>query len=95
MATAALAGLTVALVWRFLSPRIGSIGQGTMSFGPRRTKAVADKDTIVTFGDVACCDEAKYELQEMVTFQKNPGRYQSVGTTIPKGILLVGPEVRG
>ena len=83
------------LLWRFLSRRIGSIGQGLMSFGSSKAKVVADKDTGVTFNDVAGCDEAKYELQEVVTFLKNPDRYKSLGATIPKGILLVGPPGTG
>jgi cell division protease FtsH len=83
------------LLWRFLSRRLGSIGQGLMSFGSSKAKVVADKDTGVTFNDVAGCDEAKYELQEVVTFLKNPDRYKSLGATIPKGILLVGPPGTG
>ena len=83
------------LLWRFLSRRIGSLGQGIMSFGSSRAKVVADKETGVTFSDVAGCDEAKFELQEVVTFLKDPVRYQALGATIPKGILLVGPPGTG
>jgi cell division protease FtsH len=83
------------LLWRFLARRIGSMGQGIMSFGSSKAKVVADKDTGVTFNDVAGCDEAKFELQEVVTFLKNPDRYKSLGATIPKGILLVGPPGTG
>jgi cell division protease FtsH len=85
----------VVLIWRFLSRRMRGLGQGLMSFGASRAKLVAEKDTQVTFNDVAGCDEAKYELQEVVTFLKNPGRYKSLGATIPKGILLVGPPGTG
>jgi len=83
------------LLWRFLSRRIGSIGQGIMSFGASKAKVVADKDTGVTFNDVAGCEEAKYELQEVVTFLKSPDRYKALGAAIPKGILLVGPPGTG
>jgi cell division protease FtsH len=83
------------LLWRFLSRRMGSIGQGIMSFGSSKAKVMADKDTGVTFNDVAGCDEAKYELQEVITFLKNPDRYKSLGAAIPKGILLVGPPGTG
>ncbi len=83
------------LLWRFLSRRMGSIGQGIMSFGSSKAKVMADKDTGVTFDDVAGCDEAKYELQEVVTFLKTPDRYKALGAAIPKGILLVGPPGTG
>jgi cell division protease FtsH len=83
------------LLWRFLSRRIGSIGQGIMSFGSSKAKVVADKDTGVTFNDVAGCEEAKFELQEVITFLKDPDRYKSLGAAIPKGILLVGPPGTG
>ena len=64
------------LLWRFLARRVGSIGQGIMSIGSSRARVVAENDTGVTFNDVAGCDEAKYELQEVVTFLKNPDRYK-------------------
>jgi cell division protease FtsH len=83
------------LVWRFLFRRMGNLGQSMMSFGSSKAKLVADKDTGVTFGDVAGCDEAKYELQEVVSFLKQPGRYEALGAKIPKGILLVGPPGTG
>ena len=83
------------LLWRFLARRMGSFGQGIMSFGASKAKVVADKDTGVTFNDVAGCDEAKYELQEVVTFLKNPGKYEALGAAIPKGILLIGPPGTG
>lgn len=83
------------LLWRFLAHRMGNIGQGIMSFGSSKAKVMADKNTGVTFRDVAGCDEAKYELQEVVTFLENPERYRSLGAAIPKGILLVGPPGTG
>jgi cell division protease FtsH len=83
------------LMWRFLARRMGNIGQGLMSFGSSRAKVVPDTDTGITFDDVAGCDEAKYELQEVVTFLKNPERYKALGAAIPKGILLIGPPGTG
>ena len=58
-------------------------------------KVVADEHTGVTFNDVAGCEEAKYELQEVVMFLKSLDRYKSLGAAIPKGILLVGPPGTG
>ena len=83
------------LLWRLFARRMGNIGQGLMSIGSSRAKVVADKDTGVTFNDVAGCDEAKYELQEVVMFLQKPERYKALGAAIPKGILLIGPPGTG
>ena len=80
----------IALVWFFLSRGLRTAGQSVMSFGKSRALLVADRDTGVTFADVAGCDEAKYELQEVVDFLKNPSRYIALGARIPKGVLLIG-----
>jgi cell division protease FtsH len=84
-------------LWSFISRRMGSggAGQSILSFGKSRARLVAEKETGVTFNDVAGCDEAKYELQEVVDFLKNPDRYKSLGAKIPKGVLLVGPPGTG
>ncbi len=78
-----------------LARRLGTAGQSVLSFGKSRARLVADKETGVTFSDVAGCDEAKYELQEVVDFLKNPDRYKALGAKIPKGVLLVGPPGTG
>jgi cell division protease FtsH len=83
------------LFWIFLSRRMGSAGESVLSFGKSKARLVADQDTGVTFNDVAGCDEAKYELQEVVDFLKNPDRYKLLGAKIPKGVLLVGPPGTG
>jgi cell division protease FtsH len=83
------------LLWRFLARRMQGFGQSVMSFGSSRAKLVADKDTKVTFRDVAGCEEAKQELEEVVTFLKQPQRYRMLGAQIPKGVLLVGPPGTG
>jgi cell division protease FtsH len=85
----------IALLWWFFSKRMGGLGQSVMSFGSSGAKLVADTDTKVTFNDVAGEEEAKYELQEVVTFLKHPERYRSLGAKIPKGVLLVGPPGTG
>ncbi|MDB6112043.1 MAG: ftsH1 [Pedosphaera sp.] len=85
------------LLWGFISRRMagGGTGQSILSFGKSRARLVAEKETGITFNDVAGCDEAKYELQEVVDFLKNPDRYRSLGAKIPKGVLLVGPPGTG
>src|SRR5580700_1798626 len=82
-------------IYYFLTRRVGSMGQTVMSIGKSKAKLIGDKDTGISFNDVAGCDEAKYELQEVVDFLKNPSRYQALGAKIPKGILLVGPPGTG
>jgi cell division protease FtsH len=68
---------------------------GLMNVGKSRAKVVVEKDTGVTFADVAGVDEAKAELKEIVDFLKNQGHYGRLGARIPKGILLVGPPGTG
>lgn len=87
--------LLIGLMWSMFSRRMGKAGESILSFGKSRAKLVADRNTGVSFPDVAGCDEAKYELQEVVDFLKNPKRYQSLGAKIPKGVLLVGPPGTG
>jgi cell division protease FtsH len=82
-------------LWQFLSRRMKGLGQSVMRIGASGAKLVADKDTKVNFGDVAGCEEAKYELQEVVTFLMHPERYSSLGAKIPKGVLLIGPPGTG
>jgi cell division protease FtsH len=83
------------LLWSFIGRRLGSAGESILSFGKSRARLVAEKETGVTFRDVAGCEEAKYELQEVVDFLKHPERYKSIGANIPKGVLLIGPPGTG
>ncbi|MBQ6545749.1 MAG: ATP-dependent metallopeptidase FtsH/Yme1/Tma family protein, partial [Lachnospiraceae bacterium] len=75
--------------------RINKSGGGIMGVGKSRAKAYIQKETGVTFRDVAGQDEAKESLQEVVDFLHNPGKYTGIGAKLPKGALLVGPPGTG
>ena len=66
-----------------------------MGVGKSRAKAYVQKETGITFKDVAGQDEAKESLQEVVEFLHNPGKYVEIGAKLPKGALLVGPPGTG
>lgn len=86
-------GLMIVL-WGFLSRRLGP-GQGVMNFGKSRARIYAERETGVTFVDVAGVDEAKEELQEIIDFLRYPQKYSALGGRIPKGVLLVGSPGTG
>jgi cell division protease FtsH len=86
----------IAIAWFFISKRIGGMGTPFMSFGKAKIKLYAEEDARkTTFADVAGCDEAKEELQEIIEFLKYPQKFQKLGGKIPKGVLLVGPPGTG
>ena len=90
-------GLPLLLVWGFLyfiMRRMGGKG-GIMGVGRSNAKVYVQKETGVTFKDVAGQDEAKESLQEVVDFLHNPGKYVDIGARLPKGALLVGPPGTG
>lgn len=81
-------------LWSFLMRRMGGAG-GVLEIGKSKAKIYMEKQTGVTFADIAGVDEAEAELQEVVEFLKQPQRYGRLGARIPKGILLVGPPGTG
>ena len=89
------------LFWMFIMRRMssgkgGGMGGGIFSIGKSRAKVVEKGEgQKVTFADVAGQDEAKQEVQEIVEFLKNPGKFTELGGKIPKGALLVGPPGTG
>ena len=82
------------LIMRFLGPKLGG-GGNMMSFGKSNAKVYIEAQTGKTFKDVAGQDEAKEALQEIVSFLHNPAKYNDIGATMPKGVLLVGPPGTG
>ena len=83
-------------IWMFAIRRMGQGGLGgLMTIGKSRAKIYVEKETKVTFADVAGVDEAKDELVEIVNFLKNPKIYGRLGGRAPKGVLLVGPPGTG
>ena len=94
-ATTAFVGMLVIVAMLMLLRRSAASGGGAMSFGKSKARFQMEAKTGVMFEDVAGIDEAKEELQEVVTFLKNPERFTAIGARIPKGVLLVGPPGTG
>ncbi len=82
-------------VWIFFIRQMQSGGGKAMSFGKSRAKLLTDSGVQVTFKDVAGVDEAKDELEEIVSFLKDPKKFSRLGGRIPKGVLLVGSPGTG
>lgn len=82
-------------VWMFLIRRVAERQGGLMSIGKSKAKVYLETNTKVTFADVAGVDEAKAELEEIVSFLKAPQDYGRLGARMPKGVLLVGPPDTG
>jgi cell division protease FtsH len=82
-------------VWVFLSRQMQGGAGKAMGFGKSRAKLLTESHGRVTFDDVAGVDEAKSDLQEIVEFLRDPGKFQRLGGRIPRGVLLVGPPGTG
>ncbi|PKN33351.1 MAG: cell division protein FtsH [Deltaproteobacteria bacterium HGW-Deltaproteobacteria-19] len=82
-------------VWIFFMRQMQSGGGKAMAFGKSRARLVTDKTKKVTFADVAGIDEAKEELNEVISFLKDPKKFTRLGGRIPKGLLLVGSPGTG
>ncbi len=89
--------LLLIAVWIFFMRQMqgGGGGRGAMSFGKSKAKMMGEEQVKLGFNDVAGVDEAKEEVVELVDFLKDPGKFQRLGGTIPRGVLMVGPPGTG
>ncbi len=82
-------------IWLFLLRQMQSGGSAALKFGKTKARVLLETQPKVTFKDVAGCEEAKQELQEIIEFLKEPQKFQRLGGRIPKGALLLGPPGSG
>ncbi|MBC7415472.1 MAG: ATP-dependent metallopeptidase FtsH/Yme1/Tma family protein [Herminiimonas sp.] len=83
-------------VWVFFMRQMQGGGKGgAFSFGRSKARMLDEASNTVTFADVAGCDEAKEEVQEVVEFLRDPTKFQKLGGRIPRGVLMVGPPGTG
>ena len=83
-------------VWIYFSRQMQGGGKGNpLSFGKSKAKLLGENQIKTTFADVAGCDEAKEDVEELVDFLKDPSKYQKLGGRIPRGVLMVGPPGTG
>ena len=87
--------LFIWILFAFVMRRMGGGSGGIMGVGKSKAKVYVQKETGVTFKDVAGQEEAKESLQEVVDFLEHPGKYTTIGAKLPKGALLVGPPGTG
>jgi cell division protease FtsH len=83
-------------VWIFFMRQMqGGGGKGAMTFGKSKAKLLSEDQIKTTFSDVAGCEEAKEDVEELVDYLSEPAKFQKLGGKIPKGVLLVGPPGTG
>lgn len=87
--------LVVMLLYFVFSRQMKGVGSGAMTFGKSPAKLLTKEKNKITFKDVAGCDEAKEELQEIVDFLKDPSKFTALGARIPKGVLCIGAPGTG
>ncbi|MGB4340083.1 MAG: ATP-dependent zinc metalloprotease FtsH [Candidatus Hydrothermia bacterium] len=87
--------LMLVLFWFVFFRQINASQREAVRFGKSRVKVLKESKPQVTFNDVAGCDEAKVELEEIIEFLRNPQKFSQIGARIPKGVLLVGPPGTG
>ncbi|HEU4697602.1 MAG TPA: ATP-dependent metallopeptidase FtsH/Yme1/Tma family protein, partial [Gemmatimonadales bacterium] len=92
---AALPWLVILGLWFFLLRQLQAGGSRAFAFGKSKAKLLSGDTPKLTFADVAGCDEAKVELQEIIEFLKDPQKFTRLGGRLPKGALLVGPPGTG
>ena len=82
-------------VWFIVMRQMQNGGSKAISFGKSKARMIGEGQTKATFKDVAGVEEAKEDLEEIIEFLKDPGRFQKLGGKIPKGVLLMGPPGTG
>ncbi len=85
----------IGLLYFLFVRQLRNAGRGAMSFGKSKAKLLTRDRDKITFKDVAGCDEAKEEVSEVIDFLRDPKKFQKMGASIPKGILMVGPPGTG
>ena len=85
----------IVFLWFYFLQKMQGGGAKAMSFGKSKARFLDTTNTKTTFDDVAGCDEAKFDLEEIVSFLKTPLKFTNIGARIPKGVLLMGPPGTG
>ena len=85
----------ISLIYFTFIKQLKTTGRSAMGFGKSTAKMLTENRNKITFNDVAGCDEAKEEIQEIVEFLKDPSRFQKIGGNVPRGALMIGPPGTG